>query len=49
MTEQIPISKFNRRLPYVLSFLIPVFIMIGIFAGKEIGPGFYWPNSQELL
>ena len=29
---------FEDRLPYFLAFLIPMLIMIGVFAGKSIYP-----------
>ena len=31
-------TPLNEKLPFILAFFIPVIIMVGIFAGKEIYP-----------
>ena len=36
--------SFEEKLPLILAFVLPILIMLGIFAGKEI-----WPFGENCF
>ena len=44
MTKLKQKRSFEEKLPLILAFVLPILIMLGIFAGKEI-----WPFGENCF